>query len=59
MTFTVMKKVPAKGGKKKNSLLKNGLLEKWPPRKVASLKYVGMKNWPVLIFLVAQMFTPV
>ena len=25
---------------------KNGLLENWPPRKLASLKFEGMEKWP-------------
>ena len=24
-------------------------LEKWPPRKLASLKFVGVENWPPLV----------
>ena len=30
---------------------KNGLLEKLPPRKLASLKFVGLENWLPLSFL--------
>ena len=27
-------------------LVLKGICENWPPTKLASLKYVGMKNWP-------------